>query len=49
MLGNEKNNSWSLEILDQLGRVVLERNNLEGEFIRFCFFGKKTGMLEFIF
>ena len=40
VLENENSNSWNLEILDQLGRVVFEENNLEGEFYTFSFLEK---------
>lgn len=35
VLENENNHLWNVEIVDQLGRVVLERNNLEGESFSF--------------
>lgn len=40
VLENENNYSYDVEILDQLGRIIFEKNNLEGEFFTFSFLEK---------
>jgi len=40
VLENENNDSWKLEVLDQLGRSIFEKNDLAGESYSFSFFEK---------
>ncbi|MFK8006680.1 MAG: CotH kinase family protein [Saprospiraceae bacterium] len=40
VLENENNYSWNVEIIDQLGRVIFEENDLEGEYYTFSFLEK---------
>ena len=37
VLGNENNNKWNIEIIDQLGKIVFVKSNIESEFYTFSF------------